>query len=122
MEKQETEEVEKVDDLLNTFNSQLKFEQKADQNKTSKRFKPYKSKKRKSKKSASKEEAKASQEKPPSPVFKNCSIESRSTEFSPEDLHPCYEEEVNVNELCAYLENAELIPRKMSSMAEAIYG
>lgn len=54
MEKQETEEVEKVDDLLSTFNSQLKFEQKADQNKTNKRFKPYKSKKRKSKKSTSK--------------------------------------------------------------------
>lgn len=31
-------------------------------------------------------------------------------------------EEVNVNELAAYLENSVLIPRKMSSMAETIYG
>jgi len=43
-----TNEEEKVDDLLNTFNKQLKIEKTADQ-KVNNRFKPYKSKKRKRK-------------------------------------------------------------------------
>merc|ERR1712037_33193 len=116
---------EKVDDLLNTFNMQLKIEQKsADQKvKTVNRFKPYESKgKKRKRKSLSQKDDPVVPEKPPSPIFKNCSVESRSTDFSTEDLPPAYEEEVNVNELCAYLENAELIPRKMSSMAQSIYG
>ena len=43
-----TNEEEKVDDLLNTFNKQLKIEKTTDQ-KVNNRFKPYKSKKRKRK-------------------------------------------------------------------------
>ena len=31
-------------------------------------------------------------------------------------------EEISVNELASYLEFSTLIPRKMSSMAESIYG
>jgi len=111
---------EKVDDLLNTFNKQLKIDKTTNQ-KVINRFKPYESKKRK-RKSLTQKDDPVIPEKPPSPIFKNCSVESRSAEFSTEDLPPAYEEEVNVNELCAYLENAELIPRKMSSMAQSIYG
>lgn len=47
--KEVTTEEEKVDDLLNTFNSQLKIEQKTADQKVNNRFKPYKSKKRKRK-------------------------------------------------------------------------
>jgi len=60
-------------------------------------------------------------------VTASCSIQSQRTTAPPPEealFHATTSdhEEVNVNELAAYLENSVLIPRKMSSMAETIYG
>lgn len=48
-------------------------------------------------------------------------VKKQRPEVTPSPPLTCHEE-VNVNELAAYLENSVLIPRKMSSMAETIYG
>ena len=55
-------------------------------------------------------------------VTASCSVQSQRTQAPPPDEALHHHEEVNVNELAAYLENSVLIPRKMSSMAETIYG
>ena len=54
-------------------------------------------------------------------IFMNIQKQPEIIDFERSNSSNCHEE-ISVNELASYLEFSTLIPRKMSSMAESIYG